>query len=392
MRSVAGRRIAVIGGTGFIGSHLTEQLVSQGADVLAVARTQARLSQLSAVRSGCVVALADICDPCAIARVLRRFRPHIVFFMASHPDDRESFRQIAECVRTNLLGLLNTLQAASAAGTEIFVYGDSAKDYGNLEVPYQAGHPANPVCSYAIFKTAGWQLCQLVAGFTPMKTVALRPTLVYGPRQTRNIITYVRDCVAAGRHVLLMGGTQTRDPLYVDDAVRAYVAAALEPAAWGKAIPIGGGQELTVTSLCEAAVAALGGSVAVVAGAEQARATEIWRSRSDNTDALHLLGWRPEVALSEGLSRTVRSSIPHGHATSRATTRPRSGCYLLASAPDVVYCMLDRRDGRDRRASVRGGRRIHDAQAMKPAVGQHRRLGIARRVSFSAAHVSGDSL
>src|SRR5688572_5047327 len=110
MRTVAGQRVAVIGGTGFIGSHLTERLVAEGAEVLAVARSATRLSSLAAVRHDCTVAIADICDADGMIRMMRRFRPSIVFHLASHPDAGESFGHIADGVRVNGLGLINTLQ------------------------------------------------------------------------------------------------------------------------------------------------------------------------------------------------------------------------------------------------------------------------------------------
>jgi len=365
MVSLAGRRVAVIGGSGFIGSHLTHRLIGEGADVLAVARSSTRLGQLEPVRTECVIALADTSDAEMILRALRRFRPEVVFHLASHPDANESFAHLADGVRTNGLGLVYSLQAAVAAGAELFVYGDSAKDYGNAPVPYRAAQPASPVCSYAIMKSAGWQLCQLVSSFTPLKTVALRPTFVYGPRQGRNVITYAHDCVNGGRPVRLMGGTQTRDPLYIDDAVSAFVAAATSPASWGQAIPIGGGQELTVISLCEAVVRALGASVSVVAGAEEPRLTEIWRSSSDNVDAHRLLGWEPRVSLAEGLRRTVAEWVASGHHTLAAGASPalpslRPHTYLQTTATGI-YRMLDRRDGPDRRTLPRGGRRVTDA-------------------------------
>ena len=366
MRAVSGRRVAVVGGTGFIGSHLTERLVVEGAEVLAVARSESRVSSLAAVRHDCTIALADICDADGMIRMMRRFRPAIVFFLASHPDGGESFGHIAQGMRVNGLGLINTLQAAAASECEVFVYGASAKDYGNTQVPYRASQTAAPVCSYAIVKSAGWQLCQLVSSFAGVKTVALRPTFVYGPRQGRNVISYVHECVSAGRPVRLMGGHQTRDPLYIDDAVEAFVAAACASAAWGHAIPIGGGQELTVRALCETAIAAFAASVPVISGAEPPRMTEIWRSSSDNVDAYRLLGWQPRVSLAEGLERTIRGwSAPPPTTIAGAAAMPRTGAdvYLRATAPGVVYRMLERREG-ERRSAFRGGRRAEDARKL----------------------------
>ncbi len=395
MTTLSGRRVAVIGGTGFIGSHLTERLVAEGAEVLAVARTEARLSMLSAVRHDCTIALADVCDADGMIRMMRRFRPAVVFHLVSHPDAGESFGHIAEGMRVNGLGLINTLQAAVATECELFVYGDSAKDYGNTPVPYRASQSVAPVCSYAILKSAGWQLCQLVSAFSGIKTVALRPTFVYGPRQGRNVITHVRECVTAGRPVRLMGGEQTRDPLYIDDAVDAFVAAACAPAAWGQAIPIGGGQELTVRALCETAIAAFGASVPVVTGAEPPRMTEIWRSSSDNVDAYRLLGWQPRVSLAEGLARTLGGWVAPvmTHAHTLMPRRPGAGAYLLATAPGVVYRMLDRRQGVERRREFRGGRRREDARALVAAGnGNGRVAGEEPAAVETYAPLVGDSM
>lgn len=366
MRSLAARRVAVIGGTGFIGSHLTERLVAEGAEVLAVGRSTSHLTSLAAVRGDCTIAVVDICDADAMIRMMRRFRPEVVFHLVSHPDGGESFVHLSEGLRINGLGVINSLQAAVASGTEVFVYGASAKDYGNTHVPYRASQAAAPVCSYAIVKSAGWELCRLVSTFTSLRTVALRPTFVYGPRQGRNVLTHVHDCVNAGRPVRLMGGEQTRDPLYIDDAVAAFVAAATSPAAHGHAIPIGGGQELTVAALCEAAVKALGASMPVVRGAEPPRSTEIWRSCSDNADAFRLLGWQPRVALAEGLARTIAGWVMPA-TVGPASMRPIGpGAYLVAAEPGVVYRMLDRRHA-DRRATHRGGRRSTDVRTLAPA-------------------------
>jgi nucleoside-diphosphate-sugar epimerase len=397
MRTVSGRRVAVVGGTGFIGSHLTERLVAEGAEVLAVARSEARVSSLAAVRHECTIALADICDADGTIRMMRRFRPAIVFFLASHPDAGESFGHIAEGMRVNGLGLINALQAAAAAESELFVYGASAKDYGNTQVPYRASQTVAPVCSYAILKSAGWQLCQLVSAFAGLKTVALRPTFVYGPRQGRNVITHVHECVSAGRPVRLMGGDQTRDPLYIDDAVDAFVAAACAPAAWGHAIPIGGGQELTVRALCETALAALGASVPVMSGAEPPRMTEIWRSSSDNADAYRLLGWQPRVSLAEGLARTIGGWSGRAiTSTATATAIPRragAGAYLLTTAPGVVYRMLDRRQGVERRSVFRGGRRAEDARVLAGVTAGNGRTAAAEpHANDTYSPLVGDSM
>ena len=369
--TLGGRRVAVVGGTGFIGSHLVERLVAESADVLAVARSATRIAHLALVRQECAVALADICSPAELEHAFRLFRPQVVYHLAAHPDGNESLAHVADCVRANGVGLVNVLHASVAAGADVFIYGDSAKDYGNSSVPYRAAQDARPICSYAIVKAAGWQLCTLVSSFTPLQVVALRPTFVYGPRQGRNVITHVRECIAAGRVIRLMGGAQTRDPLYIDDAVDALVAAALSPRAWGHAIPIGGGQELQVSSLCEAVVGALGARVTVASDAQEPRPTEIWRSSSDNADAYRLLGWQPRVTLSEGLQRTIAwwtcGDTPRMSSAATALRR-RESCIAATLAPGLTFSLLDRRRGAGSDPAVVPARRRREDRVAAPAL------------------------
>jgi nucleoside-diphosphate-sugar epimerase len=371
--SLAGRRIAVLGGTGFIGSHLVERLVAEGADVLAVGRRVNRLKQLAAVRGSCTVALCDVCDADEIDRTLRTFRPEVVYHLVAHPDGPETFEQFQHCIEVNGLGLVNALRAAAAAGTELFVYGDSTKVYGNGPVPYRAAQERAPLCSYAVVKTAGWDLCRIAAAFAPLHVTAIRPTFVYGPRQNHNVVSHVRDCVDSGQPIRLMGGSQTRDPLYVDDAVAAFAAVPQHRASWGQAIPIGGGSEMTVKSLCEAVLAALGARTVVVQDDAAARTTEVWRSSSDNVDAHRLLEWEPRVSLSDGLARTVAAWADAWPVRSSwfapapvAPPTPHGSQFVHEIAPNVELAVLDRRSPSapiDRRATPRGGRRQGDVAA-----------------------------
>jgi nucleoside-diphosphate-sugar epimerase len=368
--SLAGRRIAVIGGTGFIGSHLVERLVREGADVLAIGRSARNLGRLASVRGDCAVALCDLADAEGVQRTFAEFRPEIVYHMAAHPDGSESFEQFAACLTINGIGLVNALQASVECGAELFVYGDSTKVYGGRAVPYRASDEPAPLCSYAVVKAAGWRLCELATAFAPLQIASIRPTFVYGPRQTRNLVTHVQECVLAGRPIRLQGGTQTRDPLFVADAVAAFAAVPQHPDAWGRAIPIGGGSEMTVTSLCEAVLSALGTRLPIVADAAAARPTEVWRSSADNADAQRLLDWLPRVSLAEGLARTVAAWADPAGATSTwfappagPTASPVGSQFLYELAPDVRFAVIDRRRAGDRRAVPRGGRRPGDEPA-----------------------------
>jgi nucleoside-diphosphate-sugar epimerase len=361
--------VAIIGASGFIGSHLTERLIREGAEVLALIRGFSRVGNLASASADCALAVCDICDRDQIVGLMRRFKPDIVYHLAGHPDAGESMAHIAECMRVNGVGAANVLEAARDCGSRLLVYGDSTKVYGNGPVPHRCDAPVQPICSYAIVKAAAWQLYTLATSFSDLKVVGLRPTFIYGPRQNHNVIAYARECAIAGRPIRLQGGSITRDPLYIDDAIDAFVAAAVTPEAWGHSIPIGGGHELTVSSLCAAVLTAMNASAPIVPGAEKERATEIWRSYCDNSEAGRLLDWRPRTSLADGLARTVAawargSARPSSASRTRHARNAEHGrVFTFNAAPNLTFTVLDRRSPgtSDRRLLPRGGRRADDA-------------------------------
>ncbi len=362
------RRVAVVGATGFIGSHLTDRLIREGADVLAITRSVSRLGNLAAASTDCVLALCDICDRSQIVGVMRRFQPEVVFHLAAHPDAAESPAHVAECVRVNGAGAANVLEASRDAHAQLIVYGDSTKVYGNGPVPHRSDSPLLPICSYAILKAAAWQLYTLSTSFSDLKVVGLRPTFVYGPRQNYNVITHVRECAAGRRPVRLLGGSQTRDPLFIDDVIDAFVAAAVTPAAWGQSIPVGGGNEMTVSSLCATVLAAIGDEVPIVVDPASQRPTEITRSFCDNLEAERLLAWRPRTSFVDGLKRTVEfwsrgAERPSPSLRTRKLAAEMSGqLFTYQATPTLAFKVLERRapEASDRRLSYHEGRRSED--------------------------------
>jgi UDP-glucose 4-epimerase len=306
-------KVAVLGATGFIGSHLTERLVELGADVLAVAKSPTRLNNLAGVAARIRFATADLSGPTAPLALFENFRPKKLFHLASLPDGPETFEHMRESLRQNTEMVINVLELAAAAKVETVVFGDSSKVYGNSGSPYAESSRPAPVCSYAIAKSAAWSFCQLYSTLHPEShVVALRPTMVYGPRQNLNLIGYL---IAAMRRegkgsIAVQGGWQTRDPLYIDDVVEAFVRAGVSVSARGAAIPIGGGEEITVAAICERVKAALGSEAKFDFASDPLRSTEIFRSHCDNRDARRLLDWRPMVSFSEGLARLADHTLP----------------------------------------------------------------------------------
>lgn len=305
---LAKKRVLVTGASGFMGSHLVERLTCAGTRIAALARSSiGKLAEIDAQHTFSFF-LCDLLDAEETKEVVKSFAPEIVFHFAAHPDGRESFEQTHAAIQGNLIATLNILEAFRLCGGELFIYGDSCKVYGNSAVPYREAMPMKPESSYAIAKAGGWELCDFYRQLHGIATVSIRPTLIYGPRQSYNLISYVVDCVLAHkREVRLDGGSQTRDPLYIDDAIDALLATArLGQRVSGRVVNIGGGTEISVSALASMVIELMGSRIPVVPLPERARPTEMWRSYTDNLEAQAILRWRPRTELRNGLEQTLK--------------------------------------------------------------------------------------
>lgn len=315
---LAGKRALVTGGSGFLGSHMVERLLQEGAIVGALARTEGKLAEIPQC-SKWVFLGCDLTDAERTRETIASFAPQILFHFASHPDGQEHFDRATVAVQGNIIATLNVLEAFRLCGGELFVYGDSCKVYGDSDVPYRATMPLKPISSYAIAKAAGWEFCQLYSRLYGLATVSVRPTLIYGPRQSYNLISYVVERVLEqGAEVPLDGGTQTRDPLFVEDAMDAFVAIAqLGVQGAGHIINIGGGNEQSVSDLAAMTISLMGSRAHIVSVPARTRPTEMQRSYCDNVEAQRILGWQPRTDLPTGLGRTLQYLIA-AHAVSTA--------------------------------------------------------------------------
>jgi UDP-glucose 4-epimerase len=305
---LGGLPIVVTGVGGFLGSRLVERLLKEGASVLGLDLTEGKLGGIDK-NNEFAFTICDLGEIDQTSDVITSFSPRILYHFACHPDGPEDFKQIRSSIYRNLLLTTNVLEAFSKCEQpELFIYGDSCKVYGDSEVPYHHSMPAIPLSSYAIGKSAGWHYCELYDRIYSLKSVSVRPILIYGPFQAFNLITYVVESVLnQKKSIQLDGGDQTRDPLYVEDAISAYVAVAKKrEKVAGHIINIGGGYEITVHKLAELIVDMMGSDTPVVSNMARKRPTETKRNYCDNEEAKRILGWQPWTDLRTGLNKTIQ--------------------------------------------------------------------------------------
>jgi UDP-glucose 4-epimerase len=299
-------RVLVTGGAGFIGSHVTDALLARGDEV-------AVLDDLSSGRAGrldpqVILHKLSITDAAALTSAVMAFRPELICHLAAQIDVRVSVDAPAEDARINILGTVNLLEAARAAGARVLFASSGGALYGrDAPIPSLEDVLPLPESPYGIAKYCAEQYIGLSNRLHGTRHAVLRLANVYGPRQDpageAGVITIFCASALAGQEATIYGdGTQTRDYVYVGDAVRAFLAAADNgrPGTWN----IGSGVEVSVLDL----VALIGD----VAGREMRprfaapRPGELHRSAVAVDRAASELGWRAATPLGEGVRRVYR--------------------------------------------------------------------------------------
>jgi UDP-glucuronate 4-epimerase len=302
-------RALVTGCAGFIGSHLTESLLSDGWEVVGIdcfndnyGRRQ-KLRNLERARSW------DAFDfvPVDLARGdLRDFVDdcNVLFHLAAEPGVRASWGGRFETyMRNNLLATQHLLDAAVACPEKRFVYASSSSIYGQAETfPTREDTSPQPLSPYGVTKLAAEHMCNLYHTNHGVSAVSLRYFSVYGPRQ-RPDMAFTRFCRAtiAGEPISVFGdGRQTRDFTYVEDIVAATRLAADTPGVEGRVYNVGGGSRIGVDRAIEL-IGELAGHPPEVLHVERQHG-DVRDTGADTTRAREELGFAPGTAFEDGLA------------------------------------------------------------------------------------------
>lgn len=303
----------VVGGNGFIGTHLVQRLAALGWPTTVVDEREPLWGQLPAgvrqVRTG-------LTEPTALEAALRG--AEVVLHLAWTSIHESSNRDPEADVLANLVPSLRLIRSCEQAGLRRLVFVSSGGTvYGPAQrLPIAEDHPTEPLSAYGIHKLAVEKHLQLAQHLTGLEAVIVRPSVAYGPGQSpfrrQGAVAVFLYRVARGLPVTLFGdGEAGRDYCYVADLVEALVAAAERADASPGVFNIGGAEEVSLRKLIAAVERTVGRSAEVVH--EPARPFDAVHVALDTTRARATLGWRPRTELAEGLELTwdwLRRAFP----------------------------------------------------------------------------------
>ena len=298
----------VTGGAGFIGSHLSEELVRRGHRVrVADSLITGKRSNLDHIK-GIEFLEGDLANIDFAQTAVQGC--DFVLHQAAIPSVPRSVKDPLTSNRANVDGTLNVLLASRDAGVKRLVFAASSSAYGDTPtLPKHEKMPTNPLSPYALQKVIGEQYLQMFTRLYGLETVAIRYFNVFGPRQDptspySGVISVFATALLEKRSPTIYGdGEQTRDFTYVANVVDGVLRASEAPGASGEIINVATGGRISLNQLFEEMRKLVGADVKPAYA--ESRRGDVRDSQADITKARELLGYEPSVTFEEGLSKTV---------------------------------------------------------------------------------------
>jgi len=306
-------RVLVSGGAGFIGSHLVDALINDGFEV----------SVLDSLSSGRIVNIehhlgskklrfvkGDIRDIDAINEVLEDVE--VIYHLAAVTSVPYSVENPEVTYDVNVIGTTNLLEMCLRSNSmERFIYVSTCAVYGEPKyLPIDEKHPINPVSPYAATKLAAEHSCREFQEMNGLKIAILRPFNVYGQRQRSDefggvIASFIENLRNRKPLVIYGDGSQTRDFIHVEDAVRAFMSVMNRESAIGRAFNIASGVSASINQLVQLLIKIFGAKN-VRLQYQHARQGDIKHSYADIKEANVYLEFGPRISLEEGLLNLVK--------------------------------------------------------------------------------------
>ena len=308
------KKVLVTGGAGFIGSHLTEELLEKGCDVRVFVHYNSFnrwgwIDYLPADKKKNIeIFTGDIRDPNGVKEAMKGCGA--VFHLAALIGIPYSYHSPDTYVDTNVKGTLNILQAARQLDVERIVHTSTSEIYGTAQfVPITEEHPVNPQSPYAATKASADFLALTFFRSFNTPVVVVRPFNTYGPRQSaRAIIPTIITQLLSGNGTVTLGSVApTRDLNFVEDTARGFIRAAESENAVGEVINLGSNYEISVGDLALKIALLMKKEIRIECSDERFRPekSEVERLWAANQKAKDLLGWQPLFDLESGLKETI---------------------------------------------------------------------------------------
>lgn len=308
-----GKKVLVTGAGGFIGSHLCEALVEEGAEVTAMIRYNSQsswgnLEFLSPQHQNALnVVSGNIEDSDFVAHQVKDNQ--VVFHLAALIAIPYSYIAPRTYVRTNIEGTLNVLEAARRFDIERVVHTSTSETYGTaIYTPIDESHPLQGQSPYSASKIGADKIVESYYASFSLPVSTIRPFNTYGPRQSaRAVIPTIISQALTQPEIRLGALDPVRDLTYVKDTVRGFIKVAQSDRTIGQVTNVGFGKGITIGDLAKTILSLMGSEKPIVLDSDRVRPSksEVFKLICDNTKALERADWKPQYSLEAGLKEVI---------------------------------------------------------------------------------------
>jgi nucleoside-diphosphate-sugar epimerase len=311
-----GKKVLITGADGFMGSHLTERLVSYGAETIAFVRgsiltnhSKMQLKNIGHLKEKIKIISGDIASHDTV-EMIKKERPEIIFHLAAEAYVNKSFEQPREVIDANVTGTLNVLHACltenmkPADWIKRIVVTSSSEIYGTYDEPINENFVMNPSSPYGASKAAADRLAYSYFNTYGLPIAIIRPFNTYGPRHTYDAPPRFISMALDEKDITIYGdGQQSRDLMFVDDTINGFLTMGSHEKAVGQAVNFGTGKDTKIIDLAGNIIKISGSNSKIIHLAP--RLSEVKRLCCNNSKARELFGWEPKVSIEEGLRRDI---------------------------------------------------------------------------------------
>ena len=302
---LCGKRVLVTGAAGFIASQLVRKLLDCGARVSVLVRPGADLWRLRDVLKQLEIHHGDL-GHLTFQKIQSEFSsPQIIYHLgASGVDSAKSDDE--EIFKANILGTWTLLKLARHLKAERFIYCGSCFEYGSGNFLCEDLCPA-PISGYGVSKVSAGMLAKMLSPNYGLPVVSLRPFTVYGPFEARHRwIPHVIMSSLKGRDIELTTAEQTRDFVFVEDVLEAFLKAGVVPGIVGETFNVATGEATSVADMVLKILKLMNVKIKPLFGVRPSREFELWSLSGDPSKARDKLQWTAKTSLEEGLKKTIR--------------------------------------------------------------------------------------
>lgn len=288
------RTALITGGTGFLGSHLAERLVSDGWSIYITTR-----QPLASLRSGIKAIVCDLADMEQAVNAVASVKPDVVFHLAGSVSAQPDVALAHEVFRSHVVSAHNLLDIASRGTMGRLVLCGSMMEMTNET-------PSSP---YAAAKGVVRVYGEMFHSLWECPVVVVRPYMTFGPRQAiEKVLPYVICSLRKGESPKLGSGHWSADWIYIDDVIDGFVKAGVKPGIAGAVLDLGRGELHSLRDMIGNIASQMRTDVPVMFGARADRPDEPVRV-ANVSQTLSTLGWSPKISLEEGLVKTIASYV-----------------------------------------------------------------------------------